>query len=210
MTRDSSRLRTSFPAWVILSAATAAIASIVAAAAHPGWGVAPGAAFRNPDREIGGDFSLTDQDGKGFSLASQRGKTVLLFFGYTSCAEACPAMLTRLSAVYKRLPERERDLVLTVFVSVDPQRDTPEILGKYLHYYGINAVGLTGQKSQIDAVVKQYGASYQIEPSDSALGYHVRHTTDLYMIDRHGKVARRFGYTDDPKVILAALKQSIE
>ena len=159
--------------------------------------------------EIGGDFALTDQTGGVFRLSDQRGKVVLLFFGYTSCPEACPTMLTKLTGVYKALGTR-RDGVLTAFVSVDPERDTPAVLGKYMHYFGSNAVGLTGRKEEIDSVVRQYGARYEIEQSDSVLGYHIRHSTDLYLIGANGKLIRRFSYTDDPALILAGVEQAIQ
>jgi protein SCO1/2 len=164
---------------------------------------------QNAGESPGGDFTLTDQDGKPFHLASHRGKTILLFFGYTSCPDACPAMLSKLAGVYKKLEPGERDQVLTVFISVDPQRDTPETLKQYLHSYGIGAVGLTGGKAGLDRVVAEYGAKYSIESSESALEYHIRHTTDLYLIDRDGKLSQTFSYTEDPAVILSGLKRSI-
>src|SRR5258708_27696292 len=141
------------------------LAAIALGSAHGGRASALGG-------DIGGDFALTDDKGAPFNLGGQRGKVVLLFFGYTSCPDACPATMTKLSSVYKGLGA-DRDRVLTIFISVDPERDTPEALGKYMRYFGLNAVGLTGKKAEIDAVVKQYGASYAIEKSDSALGYHI-------------------------------------
>ncbi|HKV39052.1 MAG TPA: SCO family protein, partial [Blastocatellia bacterium] len=76
--------------------------------------------------------------------------------------------------------------------------------------FGINAVGLTGRKEEIDSVVRQYGARYEIEQSDSVLGYHIRHSTDLYLIGANGKLIRRFSYTDDPALILAGVEQAIQ
>jgi len=157
----------------------------------------------------GNDFALTDQTGSRFQLREQRGKVVLLFFGYTTCPDACPTMLAKLAGVYKSLGEKKRQ-VLTVFVSVDPARDTPEALKKYLAYFPIDAVGLTGTKEEIDAVVKQYGAYYEIEKSDSAIGYHINHSTYLYVIDKSGAVSSRFKHTDKPDLIAAALRQLIE
>ena len=158
---------------------------------------------------VGGDFALTDQNGDLFRLSGQRGKIVLLFFGYASCADACPAMMARLKSVFKTLGADQQN-VLTVFVSVDPARDTPAVLKKYLEYFSINAVGLTGKKEDIDTVVKQYGASYEIEKSDSAMGYHVNHSTYLYLIDQSGALKSRFKHTDRPAVIASAVKQLIK
>ena len=158
---------------------------------------------------IGGDFALTDQNGNRFQLSGQRGKIVLLFFGYTSCADACPTMMVKLKSVSKTLGAEWKH-VLPVFVSVDPARDTSAALKKYLEYFSISAVGLTGKKEEIDRVVEQYGASYEIEKSDSAMGYHINHSTYVYLIDQGGEVRSRFKHTDRPDAIAAAVKQLIK
>ena len=157
----------------------------------------------------GANFTLTDQDGRPFQLSSLRGRVVLLFFGYTSCPDACPTTLSKLSKVYKLLgPDRER--VVTLFVSVDPGRDTPRVLKDYLKYFRVNAVGLTGTKEEIDRVVSLYGARYEIEKSDSATGYHINHSTDLYLIDQKGAVAQRFKYEGGTKEIADAVRRLIQ
>jgi cytochrome oxidase Cu insertion factor (SCO1/SenC/PrrC family) len=156
----------------------------------------------------GANFTLTDQDGRPFQLSGLRGRVVLLFFGYTSCPDACPTTLSKLSKVYKLLGA-DRDRVVTLFVSVDPGRDTPRVLKDYLKYFRVNAVGLTGTKEEIDRVVSLYGARYEIEKSDSATGYHVNHSTDLYLIDQKGEVAQRFKYEGGTKEIADAVRRLI-
>lgn len=156
----------------------------------------------------GGDFTLTDHNGAKFRLSDQRGKIVLLFFGYTSCTEACPIILSRVNSVFKQLGA-EQDKAIAVFVSVDPQRDTPQVLHDYVGYFSAHAVGLTGKKEEIDVVVKQYGARYEIEKSDSALGYHVNHTTDIYVIDQQGKLQSRFKHLDSATLIAEGVKRLI-
>src|SRR5262245_39873139 len=169
--------------------------------------LASASAAQSPsDKATGGDFSLTDHDGKSFRLSDQRGKVILLFFGYTSCTEACPVILGRINSVFKQLgsdPER----ALAVFISVDPQRDTIEVLRDYVHYFSAHTVALTGKKEEIDAVVKQYGARYEIEKSDSALGYHVSHTTDIYLIDQRGALRSRFNHTDRADLMAEGVKR---
>ena len=160
------------------------------------------------DRTIGGDFALTDQNGERFQLSDHRGKAALLFFGYTTCAEACPITLAKVKSVYSMLGSRQKD-VMTVFVSVDPARDTPDVLKRYMEYFLKGSIGLTGEKREIDAVVKRYGARYEIEKSDSALGYHVNHTTDIYLLDREGKVRQRFKHADRPDMIAAGVRKLI-
>ena len=139
------------------------------------------------------EFSLTDQDGKPFHLSQLRGKAVLLFFGYTHCPDACPTTMAKLARVFKQLGP-DADKVVVVFVSVDPDRDTTNVLKNYLAYFRMRSIGLTGTKQEIDEVVKQYGARYEIEQSDSAAGYHVNHSTDLYLLNQKGELAKTFAY----------------
>jgi protein SCO1/2 len=154
------------------------------------------------------NFTLTDQDGQPFQLTRLRGKIVLLFFGYTSCPDACPTTLSKLSRAYKMLGA-ERDRVVTLFVSVDPARDTPHVLKDYLKYFRINSMGLTGTKEEIDAVVSLYGARYEIEKSDSVAGYHINHSTDLYLLDQKGEVVHHFKYDDRVQAIADGIRQLI-
>src|SRR5260221_14380522 len=107
------------------------------------------AGTHNHTTDAGGDFTLTDYNDQPFSLSQQRGKIVLIFFGYTNCADACPTMLTKLKRVYAQLGDGQAK-IQTVFVSVDPARDTPTVLRDYLKFFSINAIGLTGKKEEID------------------------------------------------------------
>lgn len=155
---------------------------------------------------IGGDFTLTDHDNKPFELASQRGKAVLIFFGYASCPDACPTTLSKISAVYRRLGD-DAAKVQTLYITVDPDRDTKEILKEDLSYFRINAIGLTGTKAEIDKVVAQYGASYEIVPMpESAAQYTVAHSTTLYALDTNGKVQILFPYEATVEEITTGLQ----
>ena len=151
------------------------------------------------------DFILTDENGQRFHLSKLRGKAVLLFFGYTHCPDACPTTMAKLARAGKLLG-KDADRVVTLFVSVDPGRDTPEVLKNYLAYFHLNSIGLTGAKEEIDAVVKQYGARYEIEQSDSAAGYHVNHSTDLYLLDQKGELVKTFGYNDGIQSIVDGIR----
>ena len=154
------------------------------------------------------DFALTDQNAKPFHLSQLRGKVVFLFFGYTHCPDACPTTMAKLSQVNKLLG-KDADQVMTVFVSVDPGRDTASVLKSYLAYFHMNSIGLTGTKEEIDTVVKQYGARYEIEQSDSAAGYHVNHSTDLYLLDQKGELAKTFSYSDGTQIIVEGVRRLI-
>ena len=151
-----------------------------------------------PVLPVGGDFTLTDQDDRSFQLSSLRGKAVLIFFGYTFCPDACPTTLSKLSSVYRRLgPDAKR--VKTLYISVDPGRDTPQVLKTDLSSFHLDAMGLTGTKDQIDKVVALYGASYEIIPTpESAANYTVAHSTTLYALDGNGRTRLLFSY--DAKV----------
>ena len=115
-------------------------------------------------------------------------------------------ILSRVNSVFKQLgPERGK--AMAVFISVDPQRDTPQVLREYVNYFSAHTVALTGKKEEIDAVVKQYGAKYEIEKSEPALGYHVSHTTDIYLIDQRGALQARFKHTDRAALMASGVKR---
>jgi len=137
-----------------------------------------------------------------------RGKLVFLFFGYTHCPDACPTTMAKLSRVYKLLAH-DAQQVVTIFVSVDPGRDTTSVLKSYLAYFHMNSIGLTGTKQEIDVVVEQYGAKYEIEQSDSAAGYHIDHSTDLYLLNQKGELTRTFSYSDGTQVIVEGVRSLI-
>jgi len=130
------------------------------------------------------DLTLVDDQNRPFSFASLRGKPALLFFGYTHCPDACPMTMSTIARAYR---EAKTDIP-TLFVSVDP-RDTPAVLDQYLDYFAaVPAKGLTGSKEQLDAVVKRFGARYELRE-----GGLVDHTLNVYLLDRNGNVARTFG-----------------
>ncbi len=147
-----------------------------------------------PVLQMGGDFQLTDHDGQPFALDSQRGKVVLIFFGYSSCPDACPTTLSKLSRVARLLGD-DRSRMRTLYVSVDPERDTPSVLKADLASFALDAIGLTGTKEEIDRVVEQYGASYEVVPTpQSAARYTISHTTAVYALDAKGRVRKTFEY----------------
>jgi protein SCO1/2 len=147
-----------------------------------------------PVLPIGGDIRLTDHNGQRFELSSLRGRAVLIFFGYTFCPDACPTTLSKLASVYRKLGG-DASRVKTLYVSVDPQRDTPAVLKADLSNFDVDALGLTGTKPEIDKVVNEYGAAYEIVPMpSSAAKYSVAHTTSLYALDATGRTRIEFAY----------------
>jgi protein SCO1/2 len=169
-----------------------------------------GACSRRPGPPIlptGGDFVLKDHNGQRFELSSLRGKAVLVFFGYSSCPDACPTTLSKISSVYRRLGSDAKH-VKTLYISVDPARDTPAVLKADLSYFRIDALGLTGEKAAIDKVVSLYGAGYEIVPTPgSAAKYAVSHTTTLYALDALGRTRIEFDYEASVDEIVNGVKQ---
>jgi len=159
-----------------------------------------------PVLPVGGNFSLTDFNNQPFQLSSLRGKAVLIFFGYTSCPDVCPTTLSKLSSVYRRLGS-DSQRIKTLYITVDPGRDTPTVLKEDLSSFHIDALGLTGSKAQIDRVVALYGASYEIIPlPDSAEKYSVAHSTTLYAVDPQGRTRILFPYEASVDDIVKGLK----
>jgi protein SCO1/2 len=148
--------------------------------------------------DIGGDFTLADQDGMPFELSSLRGKAVLIFFGYTACPDACPTTMSKLASVYRELGA-DAARVQTVYISVDTQRDTPAVLKEYLtNFKSVSAIGLTGSVEQIDQVTALFRAAYRITPvpemPESHEAYTVGHTTSVYALDADGRTRLIFPY----------------
>lgn len=153
----------------------------------------------------GGAIDLVAHGGQRFSLADQRGKVVIVFFGYTSCPDYCPAALSRLSRVTDALGAQAAD-VLTVFISVDPDRDTPEMLGTYVGNFRVNAVGLTGTREAVDDVVRRYGATYEFVDSDSAMGPMVHHSTQFAIVSPSGALVHLLPHDTPVETIVSTVR----
>lgn len=142
----------------------------------------------------GGDFTLTDHHAQPFTLSSLHGKVVLVFFGYSFCPDVCPTTLSKLTVVARKLGEQQQQLK-TLYISVDPDRDTPSVLADDLASFKLDAIGLTGAKADIDRVVKLFGASYEIVPTpESVAKYTVSHSTSLYVLDKQGRMRAELPY----------------
>ena len=151
--------------------------------------------------EFGGDFMLTDHRDQPFSLQDLRGEVSLLFFGYTFCPDICPVTLSKLAGIGEFLgPERPLKII---FVSVDPQRDTPQQLALYLDHFDAGIIGLTGSVEEIQGVIKKYAGSYRQEGVNEAGGYLISHPARTYLIDRQGKVRYLFNQQDTPRQMAA-------
>ncbi len=152
------------------------------------------------------DFTLTDQEGRSVRLSDYRGRVVLLFFGYTHCPDVCPTTLAKLNYVVQELGEAARE-VQVIFISVDPERDTPAAMKRYLSHFDPAFVGLTGRPEEIEAVTRAYGVYVEKEEVGSAAGYLVTHSARTYVIDREGRLVLTFAYETEPQDLAADLEQ---
>jgi protein SCO1/2 len=132
------------------------------------------------------DFRLTDDNGKAVTGADFKGKVTLMYFGYTHCPDVCPLTLTQLHVVLDRLgPPAENVRIL--FVSVDPKRDTPEIMHAYVNAFDKRAVGLVGSDADVEALAKRYRSAFTREPDRGNGAYDVSHSSAIYFFDAAGK-----------------------
>ena len=157
--------------------------------------------------DIGGDFTLTDGDGKPFNLSDLKGKVVVLSFGYTNCPDVCPTELLTQNDVLKQLGDQAKD-VKVAFVSVDPERDTPEVIGKYAKQFNPDFIGLTATGDQSLPVIKQQYrvVSAKVNQGADSNTYLVDHTAGAYLIDKNGDVAVFEPYGSEPAAIAADIK----
>jgi protein SCO1 len=141
------------------------------------------------------DFNLIDQDARPLQLHQFHGKVIIFLFGFTHCPNVCPTSLTNLAAVYQKLDPEQRKRVQILFLSVDPQRDTPAALKSYVPWFDPSIVGLTGSKQAIDRTVQEYGGSYEIVPgsSNDPKDYGVNHTAYTYLINPAGQLELLYG-----------------
>ncbi|SCK13959.1 SCO family protein [Vogesella sp. LIG4] len=136
--------------------------------------------------DFGKPFTLTGQDGKPHSLADYKGKAVVLFFGYTHCPDVCPTTMLEYQQVMKQLG-KDADQVQVLFISVDPERDTPQVLAGYLPFFDKRFMGLTGEPELVKSVAAQYKVVAQKQPTAGG-GYSVDHSAGSYVFDRNGQL----------------------
>ena len=149
---------------------------------------------------VAGDFTLDGPDGP-VSLSDLRGKTVLIFFGYTSCPDVCPISLARINACFSAMDNDELERVQALFITLDPERDTALETACRAH------PGLRGAVEDIDAVTAQYGITYSKDPMPgSPLGYSVSHPTDILLLDESGAVVETVPHDTRSKDLLARIR----
>ena len=155
-------------------------------------------------RQIGGKFTLIDDNGRPFTDADLKGKWHLVFFGYTHCPDICPTALNDLSLALDQLGTREREVGI-VFISVDPERDTPAVLKSYVASFGGPIVGLTGTAAKIAEAAKAYQVFYAKHPTADG-GYDMDHSAVIYIMDPEGRFTATFGPDDTTEKMVGRLR----
>jgi len=154
---------------------------------------------------VGGPFNLVDQNGKSITDQDMKGKPFLVFFGFTHCPDVCPTTLFDVSEVFRALgPDAEG--VRALFVTVDPERDTPAVLKDYLSSFDPRIVGVTGDEASIAAAEKAYRVYAKKVPTDGG-GYTMDHTAIVYLMNKDGRFVTPFNTKRRPEEAAADLKR---
>ena len=158
---------------------------------------------------FGRDFHLTDHTGKARSLADFRGKAVVLFFGYTQCPDYCPTTLSELAAAMTKLGG-DAARVQVLFVTVDPERDTPELLSRYVPAFNPGFLGLYGDAAATAATAKEFKVLYQKQPGTTPGTYTMDHSAGTFIFDPQGRLRVYENYGQGPDVIAHDIRMLLE
>jgi len=188
-------------AMVVVSVGTALVAAIIVFCL-----LSFSAAQHTLSEPIGGPFELVDQDGIRVTEKTFAGKPSVIFFGYTSCPDACPTALLNLSTWLKAIGP-DADNLNVLFISIDPERDTLAHLKEYLSSFDSHIRGLTGTDEEIAVVAKKYHVLYYKAAPLKAGTYTMDHTTSIYLMDRTGKFVNSISLRTDNKLAIESLRQ---
>lgn len=156
----------------------------------------------------GGDFQLRAHDGSLWSTLHARGKVVVLFFGYSSCPDVCPTALAGVAAALRELGA-DAEQVRPVFVSLDPDRDTPEKLKEYVQWFHPGMIGLTGTRAELERVTERYRVRYKDVGKGETENYSVDHAASLYLLDRGGALTGILPHGLPPAALVDAIRRAL-
>lgn len=151
-------------------------------------------------------YELTDTSGKTVTAEDTDGNIRLMFFGFTSCPDICPTTLQKLARVVKNLPEPTRQDVKIIFVSVDPERDTPERIKSYIEFFSDSIIGLTGSEKNLRELSKRYRTTFGYEAPNEDGNYDVSHSSAVYVFDRDGEARLLVRPGQSTEALIADLK----
>jgi protein SCO1/2 len=155
------------------------------------------------------EITLRRADGSAFQLSEMRGKIVMLFFGYTSCPDVCPTTMAELKQALEKIGA-QADQVQVLYVTVDPQRDTPQRVQDYVEHFNPDFIGLSGSEAELAKVWNDYGVFREIVDGTSASGYLVNHTARVTMIDQQGNLRVSFPFDTPVENIVHDLELLLE
>jgi protein SCO1/2 len=164
-----------------------------------------GASFAGQTAAVGGPFKLVDGNGKTVTDEDMQGKPFLVFFGFTHCPEVCPTTLFELSEVFKRLGP-DADKTAGLFITVDPERDTPAVMKDYLSNFDPHLRGLTGDPKAVEQAIKEYRVYARKVPLDGG-GYTMDHTALVYLMDKQGRFVAPFSLKRSADAAAAELRK---
>lgn len=162
---------------------------------------------------LGGPFTLTDQDGKQVSDTDFDGRYRLVYFGFTYCPDVCPVDLQVIGQGFRQLEKSDPAVaakVQPIFISVDPERDTPPVVKQFVSAFHPRLVGLTGTPEQIAEVAKRYGIYYIKEQSEGASGYLVNHSRNAVLFGPNGEPIAIVPHDQGPETVAAELKRWVK
>ncbi|HXI87464.1 MAG TPA: SCO family protein [Parvularculaceae bacterium] len=156
------------------------------------------------------EFTLVDQDGKPVANTDYAGKVMLVYFGYTHCPDVCPLSLGTISAALGRLTEKQQAEIAPLFISVDPERDTPKVMKAFLSF-DPRLIGLTGSEEQIQTARNSFKVAARTEKlPNSALGYEIQHSSLFYIVDRTGKPIAAVRGSASPDELAEILRRGLK
>lgn len=163
-----------------------------------------------PERPLppGGNFTLQGPSGK-VSLGDFRGRIVVMYFGYLTCADICPTSMSLIAGALRQLSPSERKRIAGIFITVDPERDNAQTAANYASQFDSSFTGLSGDLPVIREVAARYGAQFKKVPVRSAMGYAVDHSSATYIVDPGGRLVRVLGHGSGTRDILEALRAEL-
>jgi len=162
-----------------------------------GSDISQSAEFQAAPRKL----ALTDHNGRPVTLGTFKGKAVVLFFGYTHCPDVCPTTLSDMAQALKLMPADAAAKVQVLFVSVDPQRDTPELLKSYVPYFHPDFLGLHGTPEQVAEAAREFRIVYRKHVEAGADDYLIDHSAGSYLLDREGRLRVYLPFKSTPEDI---------
>lgn len=158
---------------------------------------------------IGGNFTLVDGDGKTYQARDFRGKYMLVYFGFTHCPDICPTTLLMMSNALEQLGDEARDVV-PIFITLDPERDTPKTVKTYARNFSETMLGLTGTLEQVKQAAHAYKVFFtKVRTEDSAAGYMIDHSGFIYLMGKDGKYLTHFSHNMPMQALVSAIRKHV-